>query len=165
MVFRITQKLAKKIKVVPPAALPPHDNPLIDWTAHLFRVSRWQCIILKNSRCLYSIVMAGKGVASERSFSEQAQKCVREYMMLDGVGYLIDTHVAGHADFMTLCKASDRRVLGSMNDLIHHAKLYLLEMGLPMSLVNLRLNEMPMSVLEFRNPKETLLALAGHSAT
>lgn len=30
MIFRITQKLAKKIKVVPVAALPPHDNPLLD---------------------------------------------------------------------------------------------------------------------------------------
>lgn len=160
MIFRVTQKLAKKIKVVPATSLAPHDNPFLDWTVHLFMVSRWQCIMLTNSKCLYSVVMAGKGVSSKKSLVEQGLKALREYMALDGTGYLFEPHAEPHVDSVTFCKTGDRRVLGSMNDLIHNAKVYLLEMGLPMPLVNMRLNEMPMSVLDFRNPKEALLALA-----
>jgi hypothetical protein len=36
MIIRVTQKLAKKIKVAPAAALPFHKNPFLDWTANIF---------------------------------------------------------------------------------------------------------------------------------
>ena len=68
MIIRITQKLGRKIKVVPIAALPPHDNPILDWTVNLFMVSRWQCIILANSASFYSVVFPGKSVPNEQAF-------------------------------------------------------------------------------------------------
>ncbi|MEK7775107.1 MAG: hypothetical protein AAB305_04395 [Candidatus Zixiibacteriota bacterium] len=46
-----------------------------------------------------------------------------------------------------------------MNDLIYQAKGYLLEVGLPLQLVNMRLNETPLSMLKHHNPKLSLLAL------
>ncbi|MCX6831038.1 MAG: hypothetical protein NT028_02765 [candidate division Zixibacteria bacterium] len=161
MIFRVTQKLAKKIKVVPTTSFQPHDNPFLDWTAHLFMVSRRQCIMLTNSRCLYSIVLTGKGITSEKSFVEQGLKDLRDYMVLDGTAYIFDVNLEPQVDSVTFCKAGDRRVLGSMNDFIYQTKRYLLEMGLPVPLVNMRLNEMPMSMLEYRHPKMALLAFAG----
>lgn len=161
MIYRVTQKLAKKIKVLPATSLPPHENAFLDWTANLFMVSRWQCIMLTNSRCLYSVVMAGKGVVSEESFVKQGLEELRDYMALDGMAYLFGAHIAPHVDSATLCKAGDRRILGSMNDLIYQAKRYMLEVDLPLPLVNMRLNEMLLSVLEYRHPKEALLALTG----
>ena len=161
MIFRVTQKLAKKIKVVPTPALLPHDNPFLDWTANLFMVSRWQCILLTNSRCLYSVVLSGKGVTNEKAFIETSTKALYEYMALDGCENIFNTHIASHAEAVTFCKASDRRVLGSMNDFAYHTRVYLLEMGLPGPLVNARLNDMPMSMLEHHYPKLSLLALAG----
>lgn len=161
LIFRITQKLTKKIKVVPAAAMPPHANPFLDWTAHLFMVSRWQCILLTNSQCLYSVVIAGKGVANEKAFLEQGVNALRDYMAIDGCESIFDTHLAHYPWPAMLCKAGDRRVLGSMNDLIYQAKGYLLEVGLPLPFVNMRLNETPMSMLDHRHPKTALLALEG----
>ena len=112
---------------MPAISLPLHDNPFLDWTAHLFMASRWQCIMLTNSHCLYLVVMAGKGVSSEKSFVKQGLKTLRNYTVLDSTAYLFDTHVAPHVDSITFCRAGDRRVLGSMNDLIYHARVYLLE--------------------------------------
>lgn len=160
MIFRVTQKLAKKIKVVPATALPPHDNPFLDWTANLFMVSRWQCILLTNSRCLYSIVLPGKGVSKKQAFIETSTKALYEYMALDGCENIFNTHIALHIGAATFCKASDRRVLGSMNDFAYHTRVYLLEMGLSRSLVNARLNDMPMSMLERVYPRKALLTLA-----
>lgn len=161
MIIRTTQKLAKKIKVVPVAALPPHDNPLLDWTANLFMISRSQCIILTNSANLYSVVFPGKGVPNGRTFVEQSMKALRDNMALDGITDIFDTMVAPAWDSVNFCKTGDRRVLGSMNDLIYQAKGYLLEVGLPLPLANMRLNETPMTMLEHHNPKMSLLALAG----
>lgn len=125
--------------------------------------SRWQCIMLTNSHCLYSIVMAGKGVANKGSLVEHGLNSLRDYMALDGTAFLFDAHIAPSVDSVTFCKATDRRVLGSMNDLICQARVYMLEVGLPLLLVNMRLNEAPMSMLEYRHPKMALLALVDQS--
>jgi len=163
LIFRVTQKLAKKLKIVPSAALPPHESPFLDWTANLFMVSRWQCILLTNSCCLYSVVLPGKGVSNEKAFVETSTNALYEYMVLDGCEYIFNTHIASHIGTATICKTSDRRVLGSMNDFAYHTRVYLLEMGLPGPLVNARLNDMPMSVLDTRYPKVALLTLASQS--
>ena len=160
MIFRVTQKLAKKIKVVPSTSLAPRDNPFLEWTANLFMVSRWQCILLTNSHCLYSVVLPGKGVSNEKAFVETSTKALYEYMALDGCENIFNAHIASHIGATTFCKASDRRVLGSMNDFAYHTRVYLLEMGLPGPLVNARLNDMPMSMLDTRHPKAALLTLA-----
>jgi len=160
LIFRITQKLAKKIKVEPAPAMPPHDHPFLDWTANLIMVSRWQCVLLTNSRCLYSVVLPGKGVSNEKAFVETSTKALYEYMVLDGCENIFNAHIASHIGAATFCKASDRRVLGSMNDFAYHTRVYLLEMGLPGPLVNSRLNDMPMSMLERTYPKKALLTLA-----
>ncbi len=162
MIFRVTQKLAKKIKVTPETAPPPHENPFLDWTANLIMVSRWQCILLTNSHCLYSVVLPGKGVSNKKAFVGASTKALYEYMALDGCENIFNAHIASDVRTATFCKASDRRVLGSMNDFAFHTRVYLLEMGLPVQLVNARLNDMPMSMLERTYPKKALLALASH---
>ena len=160
MLFRVTQKLAIKLKVVPATAIPPHDNPFLDWTAHLFMVSRWQCIMLTNSRSLYTVIMPGKGITSEESFAKTALKQLHNYMVLDNTAHLFDSHIAPHLDSVKFCKAGDRRVLGSMNDFAYHTRMYLLEMELPEPLVNMRINDMPMSMLGRTYPRKSLLALS-----
>lgn len=160
MLFRLTQKLAKKIKVVPATAMPSRDNPFLDWTAHLFMVYRWQCIMLTNSRSLYSVIMPGKGITSEGAFAKATLKYLYEYMVLDDTAFLFDTHIAPHIDTVTFCKAGDRRVLGSMNDLIYHTKVHILEGRKPPLLVNGQLNEMPMSMLAMDRPRDAFMSLA-----
>jgi hypothetical protein len=44
MIFRLSQKLADKIKAGTLAALPPDENPLADWSAHLFVAARTQYV-------------------------------------------------------------------------------------------------------------------------
>lgn len=159
LIFRVTRKLAKKIKIAPPSALPPEDNPLLDWTANLFMASRWQCIMLTNSRSLYSVLMAGGGITNDRVFAKEALKCLHDYMEFDGIVDLFDSHIRPHVEEVQICKAGDRSVLGSMIDLIFHARIDLLESGLPGPLACIRLNSMPMASIEFAFPREQLLYL------
>jgi hypothetical protein len=163
LIFRVTQKLAKKIKVVPALALPPQDNPFLDWTANLFMVSRWQCILLTNSKSLYSVVLPGKGVSNEQAFAEHSMKSLRDNMALDGIVSIFDTRIEPVLDLVSLCKASDRGVLASMNQLVYQAKCDLIEMGHPLPLVNRRLNRIPMSKLKYHYSVEEFAALASRS--
>jgi len=64
MIFRLTQRLNAKIKAGVLRALPLHENPLADWSAHLFVAGRTQYLLLSNTRSLYSTVLYGKGTAS-----------------------------------------------------------------------------------------------------
>ena len=163
IILRLTQKLAKKLKVSPVAALPPHDNPLLDWTANLFMVSRWQCIILTNSASLYSVVFPGKGVPNERALVEQGMKALDDCLTRDGIVGLYDFDIAPAVDSISFCKAGDKSVLASMNQLVFQVKCDLLEMGHPLPLVNRRLNRIPMSKLKWRYSFDELIALGDRS--
>lgn len=165
MIIRVTQKLAKKIKAVPAASLPPHDNPLLDWSAHLFMVSRWQCVIVTNSICLYSIVFSGKGIFSVTTFLDRSFQTLDEYMSLDGVSRLFNDYISPAKSDIQICKAADRRVLGSINDAIFQAKCDMLEIGYPLAMVNKRLNDTPRSMIRYRTPKSELLIIGAESQT
>lgn len=160
MIFRVTQKLAVKIKGAPVAALPPDGNPLFDWTANLFMVSRWQCIILTNSASLYSVVFPGKGVPNEQALVEQGMKALDDCLMRDGMTGLFEAKIARATNFVTFCKVSDRSVLASTNQLVYQVKCDLIEMGHPLPLVNQRLNRIPMSKLKYHYSVEEFVALA-----
>lgn len=59
-------------------------------------------------------------------------------------------------------KALNRSVIGSMNDLVYHAKLWLLE--LPILHVASKLNDIPWSSLKYRTTTEYLRSLLGSSS-
>src|SRR5437588_8369145 len=86
MIFRLSQKLNTKIKAGMLPALPLDENPLADWSAHLFVADRTQYILLTNTRSLYSTVMSGKGITNDRQFIERALSNLREFMEADGQG-------------------------------------------------------------------------------
>ena len=67
MIFRLSQKLAKKLKVssLKPASADP--NPFADWSAHLFTADRTQYLILTNTPSLYSMVIYGRGNLERQS--------------------------------------------------------------------------------------------------
>lgn len=62
MTFRLTHKLATKIKAGKPSPLPPAEDPLTDWSGHLFVAGRVHYILLSNTTSLYSAVIYGRGI-------------------------------------------------------------------------------------------------------
>jgi hypothetical protein len=82
VIFRLSQKLNAKIKVGPLVALPLDVNPLLDWSAHLFLADRTQYILLSNTKSLYSTILPGKGITTDRDFTERALNSIRKTMEL-----------------------------------------------------------------------------------
>ena len=159
MIFRLSQKLAKKIKEAPAQSLPPDANPFADWSCHLFTADRTQYIILTNPPSLYSAVMFGAGNTDGSQFIRRALDCLREFMVDDGQEFIYRRFIAPATGTVRFSKALNRSVTGSMNDLVYHAKMWLTEGDLSPFDTSFRLNEIPMSPLDYRFPREVFKAL------
>jgi hypothetical protein len=159
MILRLSQKLAKKIKEAPSQSLPPDPNPFADWSAHLFTAERTQFIIVSNTPSLYSAVLYGRGIADGSQLILRALDCLREFMVDDGQEFIYRRFIAPATETVRFSKALNRSITGSMNDLVFHAKMWLIERDLSPYDTSFRLNEIPMSGLDYRSPREAFKAL------
>lgn len=125
MIFRLSQKLARKIKVGKLSELSLDENPCADWSCHLFLADRTQYVIVSNTAALYSCVFYGKGITSGSLFLKRALATIRESLESSGHASTYQEHIAPASASVTFAKALNRSVTGSMNDLINHAKVWL----------------------------------------
>nr|MBN2278778.1 hypothetical protein [candidate division Zixibacteria bacterium] len=112
---------------------------------------------------MYSIVFPGKGVPNGQALMERGMKALDDCLTRDGILGLYEFEIAPSIGSVDFCKARDKSVLASMNQLVFDAKWQLLERSHPLSLVNQRLNRTPMSKLGWRYAVDELLALADRS--
>jgi len=147
MIFRLTQKLNKKIDAGPLPAVPLDESPWGDWSARLFTADRTQYILLSNTMSLYSVVMFGRGITHAGQFIERAMSEIREFMTDDGLGLVYMNFVAQQTETTRFGKALNRSVTGSMNDLVTAAKIYLANGDIAPFEVGFKLNETPMTAI------------------
>lgn len=159
MIFRLTQKLSKKIGIAALPVLPPDRNPFADWSAHLFTVQRVQYIILTNATSLYSMVMHGRGMSDEKKFIQGALNCMKEFMTIEGNKDIFEKSIEFFAGDISFSKITDRSVLGSMNDFIFQAKVALNLGRESLIEISRRLNESPMSYLTYSCPRDAFREL------
>ena len=159
MIFRLSQKLAKKIKVPVPKTAPADPNPFADWSAHLFTADRTQYLILTNTPSLYSTVIYGRGITNDSQFLDRALSAIREFMVAGGQEFIFRRFIAPAAATVQFASALNRSVTGSMNDLVDEAIMRLTEFELSPFDASFNLNEMPMSYLKYRNPRDAFKAL------
>lgn len=159
MIVRVSAKLGKKIHVSPAKSLPADPNPFADWSAHLFTADRAQYILITNTLSLYSMVMYGRGITDDSEFLSRMTTYMREFTRDDGHAFLFERLIAPSPVSFAFSKALNRAVIGSMNDLVYHAKFHLIERQMSPFDTSLLLNDMPMSCLKYDNPREAFLKL------
>ena len=147
MIFRLSQKLAKKLNEGNLPAVPLDDNPYADWSAHLFMVARTQYIIVANTRALYSVVMYGKGITDYGEFISRALSALREFMEDDGQSFVYQRLIAPTTASVKFAKALDRSVTGSINELVKFATFYLESDEMSLHEVGFKLNDVLLSAL------------------
>jgi len=168
MIIRLSQKLSEKIKAGQLKQMPLHENPFVDWSAHLFVADRTQYVIVTNSQSLYSTVLFGKGIRNDSELIERAVGSIREFMENDSQGFVYRRFVAPHSAAVSFAKALNRSVTGSMNELIIHAKVWLTEGGLAPHDVGFKLNDVLLSSLAtskadfYRKPREVFKELVNN---
>lgn len=159
MIFRMTNKLAKKIGITPSQCLPLDRNPFTDWSAHLFTAQQVQYVIMTNTPSLYSIVMYGRGITDDNRFVKSALSCMSEFMTGDGNEFLFRRLIAPRTGTILFSRMGDRRVLGSIGDLVMQSKYHLVEGEVSPFAASLLLNQTPMSYIGYRSPREAFKSL------
>ncbi|MCB9924891.1 MAG: hypothetical protein H6822_22115 [Planctomycetaceae bacterium] len=154
MILRLSQKLANKIKAGKLSEMPLDENPYADWSCHLFTADRTQYIIMSNTTSLYSCVMYGAGITDDSQFIERTLSTIREFMENDGQAFVYQQFIAPLTGTYSFAKALNRSVTGSLNDLVKHATYWLTEDDVSPHDVGFRLNDIPMSALDYGNPRE-----------
>ena len=97
--------------------------------------------------------MHGKGITNDKNFIREALSNMEEFMIMDGNQVIYENHIEPESQITYFSKIIDRRVLGSMNDLIFQAKVYLSKGQKSPFDVSVMLNKSPMSYLQYSNPK------------
>jgi len=127
MIFRLSQKLATKLKEGRLPEVPLDDNPCADWSAHLFTVARTQYIIVANTKSFYSVVFYGQGITDYGHFISRALSALGEFLEDDGQSFVYQRLIAPTAASVKFAKALDRSVTGSINELVKFATFWLAE--------------------------------------
>lgn len=147
MIFRLSQKLATKIKENKLPVVSLDENPYADWSAHLFTVDRTQYIIVANTKSFYSVVMYGKGITDGSIFIDHALSALREFMEYDGQGFVYQRLIAPTASSVKFAKALDRSTVGSINELVKFATYYLQDDEISPFDIGFKLNGILLSAL------------------
>lgn len=146
MIIRLSQKLAKKIKVGKLVEKPLDENQYADWSANVFNVGQTQYIILCNTKSLYSCVMYGNGITNENTFIQRSLSLIREFMEDDGKESVYEQYIIPATGSVTFAKSLNRSVIGSMNELVMAADAVLSDDVAPLS-VGTFLNDFLLSAI------------------
>jgi len=152
MIFRLSQKLNAKVKAGRLEAAPLAHNPYVDWSCHVFNVSRTQYIIFCNTDSLLSCLAHRKGVTSEQSFTDRAMETIGSFLTELGHEQIFADHIAPSVNRVQFAKTLNRSVTSSMNELLLHAQ-YDLDDGLSLHETAKRLIDIPMSALASRGSR------------
>ncbi|QJX01184.1 DUF6933 domain-containing protein [Frigoriglobus tundricola] len=169
MIFRLSQVLNAKVKAGALEALPLHENPLLDWSAHSFPVGRSNFILVSNTGSLLSAVVSGKAVTNVTSFRERAFGGIRECLTALGHESLTRTLLADDNGPVRFAKTLNRSVSGSMNELVKIAEFCIREGELTLPEVGDRLNDTLLSALAaggshgYGKPREAFRVMVGGS--
>ena len=165
MIVRLSGDLSKKIHVTSAQALPADPNPYADWSARLFRVGRTQYVLLSNTPSLYSVIMFGRGITSPASFTERANRAIRDFMNADGLRFIYEQFVAPVTERVRFGKALNRSVTGSMNKLVLMARIQLGNDEAALTSASLAVNDVLLSALDnghgdnYGKPRQTFKQL------
>jgi hypothetical protein len=169
VIFRLSQKLATKLKEGRLPEVPLDDNPYADWSAHLFTVARTQYIIVANTQSLYSVVFYGQGITDYSHFISRALSALGEFMEDDGQSFVYQRLIAPTSGSVKFAKALDKSTVGSINELVKFATFYLEddEDITPFEIGN-RLNDVLLSALApekrgYGKPNEAFRALGSRT--
>ena len=90
--------------------------------------------------------------------------CIREFMVDDGQEFIYRRFLAPATETVRFSKTLNLSVTGSMNDLVYHATMWLTEGDLSPFDASFKLNEIPMSALDYKKQREVFKALeTGHT--
>lgn len=161
--LRCTQKLLDRLNAVPALELPPTDAVLGDWYATLVRAGRVQVVLAVSERTLLPVVVPAR---EGRNVVLRLTEAL--VPLLESLGLPADavTTERRAMESWVIGKTANRRILGSLNDLVFQLQVGLAEAPDRTLLEqSLWLAQTPLKVIEYGAPdRATVAAFVAHRA-
>jgi len=160
LTFRVTAKVAKRLK------FPLEPNPLAssgllgDWYANLLIIRRQHLLLLVSEKTLLPVLMPAKDLAS---FPERLPMALTEVLSNIGIPAVKIEAELSEMTRWSFAKTASRQVLGSMNDFANMLEAYM-EDRAPLLTQAIRLATCPCSPLGMDNPLRATTTLFGEQA-
>lgn len=161
--FRCTTKAQRRLRLTPSALAPVSPDVFAtDWHCNVVTLGKRPFFLFAHSLSLYAFYVPVAGNSNPEAFGwafrqHLAQALAREGLPATAVWKLMDDGPD------TLCKATDRRVIGTMVDHAHMSHFAVGDFGRVddhvLSQIHEQINESPMSVLDMKSPRHTLKTL------
>jgi len=150
-IIRCTKKLLSELKAKN-GELSQTPNDLNSWHANIFLVERRKCAIFTHDRTLYSFIVTGLTKPDFQNFEEIFRQRLFKSLLAEGLPQRhIETFLEDNRN-IEFTKTNNRSVLGSMNELVFHAKYHISAEGGPLTVdigkLNHYINQMPMSAID-----------------
>jgi len=158
LTFRPTLDLAKALKLGELDEMPPPTQPLTDWCIRGFKVQRTTYLIFTESLSLYSLLTPRRGITTAAKLRQTFATLVSEEFKHATLGTSPAISILKLLADCRIARGRDRRVLGSINDLVWHAQYYL-ERGDSISAAIAHVNQALMGHLQMDNPTQRLAQL------
>ena len=164
MTFRCTEKVRRRLHLLPSAlASAPPTVDATEWHCNLLTLARRPVYLVTHSLSLFSVLCLAAGASRPATMADAIRRQVRRALAREGVS----PHAAGRIldeGPDQFCRATDRGVLGSMNDFANMAdwETYDHRSANPAFLertADRQMNEAPMSRLGMESPRVVLRAL------
>lgn len=113
--------------------------------------------------------MFGRGITNDAVFIDRVLATMRGFMADDGQQFVYQRFIAPASRTVTFAESLNRSVTGSMNDLVNHAKLWLVGGEISPHDVGVKINDILLSALApskkdgYGTPSKVFKTLADYS--
>lgn len=151
IVFRCTQRLAKRLRVTLADDALPSAGSLGDWYANALNVGTARHVLCLSEHTLLPVILPARKADFPVRFPNHLE-AVLQHLGIPSQLIERELHASSRSVF---AKTKSRALLGSLNDFIFNASV-LIEHGASPFETNLRLTEMPSKVIGYGVPGEAV---------
>jgi hypothetical protein len=149
IVYRCTQRLAKRLRVPLADDAFPSSGALGDWYANILNVASARLVLCLSEHTLLPVILPVR----KSEFPNQFPLYLGRVLSGVGIPDLLVERETRLAIQPAFAKTRDRSLLGSLNDFVFSASVFL-DAGDSILDANLKLAEMPSKVIGFKFPSE-----------
>jgi hypothetical protein len=150
LTLRLTQVLARRLKVDLPAEVAPAGHACADWCCHSFSVARHRYLLVTHATTFYSVVMHAHGASTAPGLIKTVISGLGNYLSGAGHAFAFEQLIAPQLAEITFSPVQSRPITGVMNQFIQMAPSFLVDLS-PFETSD-RLNRCPVGPLDGKFP-------------
>ena len=169
MNFSCTKKAQVRLRLRPAELAPVSETvSATDWHCNVVTLGKRPLFLFAHTRSLYAFFVPAAGNSRLDAFGRAFRDQLAAVLVREGISASLGARLMDDGPD-TICRAIDRRVLGTMNDHVTMSRFFVEDAGglddSVFAKIHDDINESPMSILGMKSPRRVLHALLSRRGT